>query len=696
MRRLGAALLLGLGSFALVLLLHVAGVVERLELLTLDARYASGVGRRAAGADIVVAWIDQDSMDYLRRNGVPFPWPRSVYAEVQAALEAHGARAVVYDVLFDQPGEADDDRAFAAVLAGPGAEVLALKFVEFRDGGFTDEETALLAARGLAPGNAPPLAPARGAVLPLPELTAAAHLGFVNVRADRDKVYRRYDLFRTWRGKAYPSLALAAAMAATNEAAPAFGPDRRSLRLGAGEVPVDSAGRLLLAFRGGEFRFEHVKFVNILESINRIEAGAPPLYDLERFRGKFVLIGINAEGYEDVHPTPLSRLFPGVELHATALDNLLRGDALRAPAWDLPLAAAAATLATATVFLVPGVPATLAALGVLVLALLGTALAFWQQLVAVPVAAPALAGGLAAGAAFLYRLIVEGRQRRVMRRAFASYLAPEVLTEVLRDPERIALGGETREVTLLFTDLAGFTGLAEHVGPEALVRFLNEYFTRMCAPLLAERGVIDKFIGDAIMALFGAPLASPDHATRAVRAALAARAVSETIRDELVAAGRPSIETRIGIHSGPAVVGNMGSAQRFDYTAIGDTVNLASRLEGANKAFGTACLVSETAWAAAGAEVLGREVGLVGVKGRAAPIRVFEPIALAAAASPEQRARVAEHDAALRRLRAGDPAGAGQAFAALAARDPSDALARLYVERLAEPRWDGVFRLDAK
>ena len=247
-------------------------------------------------------------------------------------------------------------------------------------------------------------------------------------------------------------------------------------------------------------------------------------------------------------------------------------------------------------------------------------------------------------------------------------------------------------MTLFFTDLAGFTGLAEHIGPEALVAFLNDYFTRMCEPILHERGVIDKFIGDAIMALFGAPLASSDHALRAVRAALACKAVSEAIAAELRAQGKPVIETRIGIHTGPAVVGNMGSAARFDYTAIGDTVNLASRLEGANKAFGTACLVSETAWASIGGAVLGREVGLVGVKGRAAPIRVFEPLALAATAPKELHARLQQHERALASLRSGDRQGAASAFRTM----PDDDLVQLYLERLQDHAWDGVFRLDAK
>jgi adenylate cyclase len=208
--------------------------------------------------------------------------------------------------------------------------------------------------------------------------------------------------------------------------------------------------------------------------------------------------------------------------------------------------------------------------------------------------------------------------------------------------------------------------------------------------------VIDKFIGDAIMAFFGAPIAAPGHGPAAVRAALAALETSAAIAAELRARGLPPIRTRIGVHSGPALVGNMGSAERFDYTAIGDTVNLASRLEGANKAFGTRILVSETTWAGAGGAVSGREVGLVGVKGRDEPIRVYEPWAVGAALQPAQQTALARHAEALAHLRRGDLGAALGAFEALAAARPDDDLVALYVERLADPAWDGVWRLDSK
>jgi adenylate cyclase len=709
MRRLRAALVIAAASFALVVLLHLAGVLERLELIAVDLRYATGLGRRPAGSDIAIAWIDQESMDWLDQQGVPFPWPRSVYAQAMDYVLGGGAKAVAFDVLFDQRGLADDDREFGAALQKAKGDALAMKFMASRDGARNAAENARIASRALAvDGPLPDRGVERGIALPIAELEAGAdQLGFVNIRPDADKVYRRYDLLRLWAPpgtaapRAYPSLGLAAVLAARGTNAVTRTADGRvafAPAVGTAGGPAVAAGadaRMLLNFRGPEFTFEHVKFVNILESINRLEQHKEPLYPAARFKDKIVLVGINAEGYEDAHPTPLSRLFPGVELHATAIDNLLRGDALSAPAWDLPLAAAATAIGTAAVFLLPGVTAPLLALGALLLLAAAATLLCWVNLLVLPVAAPALGGGLGAGGAFLWRLVVEGRQRRELGRAFASYLAPEVMAKVLADPGAVALGGQQREVTVLFTDLAGFTALGECTGPTELVRFLNDYFTAMCAPILHEHGVIDKFIGDAIMALFGAPLDAPDHAARAVRAALAATAVGERIAAELRAAGRPRLRTRIGVHSGRAVVGNMGSRQRFDYTAIGDTVNLASRLEGANKAFGTGCLVSEATWALACDAVLGREVGLVAVVGREAPIRVFEPLAVTPAGD-EARAFAQAHARALAALRAGDRGAADRAFAEVAALRHGDALAALYRKKLAADGWDGVFRLDAK
>ncbi len=694
MPRLLAAALIAVAAFVVVAVLHWLGAVTRLELLTHDARILSDVGRKPPRDDIVIAWLDQDAIDYMRRAGTPFPWPRSVYGDVIDYLNEGGAKAVVFDVLYNEPGlVAADDTAFGEALGKTKGSVMAFKFVGYREGGFTPAESERMLPRGLAIEGLGGWPVEKGFSLPIPEIEQPSDLlGFVNVRTDTDKVHRGYDLLRVWSGKAYPSLALAAAMATTGDRV-AF--DDAILRLGERTIATDAHGRMQMAFRGGPLTFPHVQLINIFESMLQVGEGKEPIYPAARFKDKVVLVGINAEGYADVVPTPLSTNFPGVELHATALDNLLSGDPLRRIDRDLVFAAAGALAGTVMVFALSG--ALWPALGLLALLALISASSFWLFAggVLLPTAAPMLGTLLAGGGAFLWRLTFEGRKRREMKRAFTSYMAPEVVAEVLKNPDSIQLGGEVRQVTLLFTDLAGFTGLAEHMQPQELVAFLNDYFTRMCDRVLEQRGVIDKFIGDAIMAMFGAPVPQADHSTRAVHAALGMLTEMTRINADLRALGRPEVLTRIGIHTGEAVVGNMGSSKRFDYTAIGDTVNLASRLEGANKSFGTLCLVSEAAWQPACKGVLGREVGLVRVKGREQPIRVYEPLALGAG-DDDTRSLVTRHQDGLRALREGRPADAQRAFSTLARERPDDALIALYCDRLAAAGWDGVFTLDAK
>lgn len=700
-RRSISALSVLLGTALLVMLLDAAGALERLELLTRDVRFASALGRKPPRGDVMIAWVDQDSIDSVRRDGFGFPWPRTIWQDAIRYIASGGPKAIVLDVLWTEPRDAAaEDQEFQKVLKEIANDVHSFKFVSFREGGFTAAEAATFAPRGLPLTGIPAalqgrLPTERGYVLPIPEIESGAdRMGFVNVRPDADKVFRHYDLVRLCEGRAYPSLALAAVMQATGTSELGF--DTRGLRLGDRTVPTTDDGRLQLAFRGPEFTFPKVKLLNVVKSAGQVEANETPDVPAATFRDKVVVVGINADGYEDITATPMSRVFPGPELHATAIDNLLSGDAVRELPLGWPLALAAALLALTCILLAPNVPiAALASLGVAASIVTGGAIA-WSRGFGVPLALPLCAWLFASAGAFVQRLVVEGKRRRELKRAFTSYMAPEVVEEVLADPDRIRLGGETRELTLFFTDLKGFTSLAEAMAPEQLVAFLNSYFTRMCEKVMREKGVIDKFIGDAIMALFGAPLPLPRHGLHAVRAALADLAEMELINTELAAQGKPAVQMRIGIHTGRAVVGNMGSEKRFDYTAIGDSVNLAARLEGANKAFGTHCLVSETAWAQVGDEVLGREVGRVRVVGKKELIAVWEPIALTTTATPLDREFVHRYNGGLAALRNGDRGAAKQHFLAAQELRSGDELVRIYVARVDDATFDGVFALDSK
>lgn len=310
---------------------------------------------------------------------------------------------------------------------------------------------------------------------------------------------------------------------------------------------------------------------------------------------------------------------------------------------------------------------------------------------------------LALVGAAVWRYQTEGRQRRFIASAFGRYVSPKVVREILADPGRLALGGERREVTLFFSDLQGFTTISEGMSPPELVAFMNEYTTLMAEVITGQDGTIDKYIGDAVMAFWGAPVPQPDHARRALLAALECQERLRPFCEAVAARGGPELRTRIGVNSGECVVGNMGSRDRFDYTAIGDTVNQASRLEGLNKAYGTLILASETAWAAAAGVAFGRLVDRVRVKGKAQAVAIYEVLARAGSETPGQRRLAAGYAAAFaayQERRFEEAAGlAGE----LLSGDPGDGPARTLLERArafadAPPPgdWDGVWTHHSK
>jgi adenylate cyclase len=302
-----------------------------------------------------------------------------------------------------------------------------------------------------------------------------------------------------------------------------------------------------------------------------------------------------------------------------------------------------------------------------------------------------------------FRLLTEGRRNKWLENTFGQYLSPAVIEELKKDPSRLSLGGQRTEVSVLFSDIKGFTSLAERLPQEAIVRLLNVYLTGQSEPVLSEDGVIDKFIGDAVMAFFGDPLPHGDHATRACRAALRSQAALAALRPLEEDLGLPPIANRIGVNTGPAVVGNMGSDKRFDYTAIGDTVNFASRLEGANKAFGTRILVGETTYEQAKDAIVAKPVARLRVVGKSEPVGVYELLSLRDGVDPALLRHVEAYERAHAAVRADDLDAASRALDEATAERADDALctwlrelvARLRAGEVPRP-WDGTVVLESK
>ena len=428
--------------------------------------------------------------------------------------------------------------------------------------------------------------------------------------------------------------------------------------------------------------------------------GKLPEAATKALKGKIVVLGINLVGQKDVLASPMGGDMDGPVWQATVLDNLLHGDG-RVRVWrviDVILLALLCVLAGVLGTVLPTrwlphlVPLALGGLFYLV------AMAMFGAGTSVDMVTPLLGLLLVWGGAFALRSLTEGRRNRWLEGVFGRYMSPSLVAALKRDPTLIALGGREREISIFFSDVAGFTSLSERLRATEVVRLLNRYLTDHCAAVMREDGVIDKFEGDAVMAFFGDPVAQDDHALRACRAALAVQAALPALDPLLRELAIPSFRVRIGINSGRAVVGNMGSSQRFDYTCIGDSVNLASRLEGAGKAFGVHILIgAETARAVEDTMLLKPLGGLI-VVGKEEPVAVYELMATKADASPELTAHVEAFTRALEAARAGDVAGARVALEEAAALRPEDgpvAWLRQVLEGL-DGAWDGVTVLGHK
>jgi adenylate cyclase len=316
---------------------------------------------------------------------------------------------------------------------------------------------------------------------------------------------------------------------------------------------------------------------------------------------------------------------------------------------------------------------------------------------------PEVGLALTFAAAATVEYLTEGKQRRQTRAAFDKYMSPEVVDEIMRDPDAIKLGGEKKEISIFFSDVAGFTTISERLSPEELVLLLNRYLSAMTDIIRMHRGNVNKYLGDGIMALFGAPLGEPNHATLACYAALDSQTELARLREAWKQEGLPEIIARIGINSGPCIVGNMGSQARLEYTVMGDCVNLASRLEGANKFYDTMILLGTKTFELAEGDIEAREVDRLRVKGKQEPVVVYELLARKGLLAPERMKMVGVYREGLAAYKARDFSSAQRRFRESLELDPSDGPSRVYLARSTEylvtpppPQWDGVYELKAK
>ena len=651
-------LLMGLAIVALALWLQVGGtgwagnVVKRLDNLAYDIRLNLTLPPPFDKQRVYIIDIDDES---LRAEG-RWPWSREKMAVLVANLKALGVQTVGFDVAFTEPerniaqellettgaegGEAyrgyleelvpllDRDALFGGTLKGQNV-VLGFLFHAHDEppAGKLPSPWYFVPDEQAERLSVPTMSTYTGNLSGLQR--AARNGGFLNTTPDLDGVIRSTPLVLRNGQMIYPSLSLA--MARNYLGAKRFaletadlGPvdSVTGLRLDDRLVPTDLYGRVLVPYLGAQGEIPYIPATRILQ--------ARDVSEFPQLNGALAIVGTSAIGLADLVITPTDRSFPGVEVHATILETILNERPFPSePDWA-DAANALAILATGLLLALsfPALGAlsitlcTALALGVVV----GADLWLWRSahLSLSPVIPLLTVLGIAT-VNVLYGFFAEARQKRQVRKAFSSYMAPALVDQLVDDPDKLSLTGENREMTFLFSDIAGFTSFTEKATPELLVQVLNEYLDAMCRVVMDHGGTIDKIVGDAVVGIWNAPLDQPDHADRAVSCALEMRRVSVDFVERMHERGYPFGNTRVGVNTGEAIVGNFGGSERFDYTAHGDPINTAARMESVNKHLGTLVCISGTTVAQSHGFHF-RPIGGLVLKGKTESIDAFEPI----------------------------------------------------------------------
>ncbi len=723
--------LFGIVLLGLMLAAHdrFHGAFERMDLIAYDLRINTIAPHPSSGL-VAIATIDDRSIAQLGQ----WPWPRLVLARLVDALKDYKVKVIGFDAIFSEADKSDvtrgeigdklaglglkqeaigevlgpgNDQAFAAAMKSQGLTVLGYAFQSHYSQGLSGSVKTVgyldkirppgPLGYGIvrqAPGKPHDLIQAQAYLPPYVLLDDAAHsIGYFDVDADADGEIRGEMAVIRFDGRYCAPLFIAVADAYAGGPPMVLGlnPNGVSGVSIAGErIPVDDQGLMLVNFRRGANPFPHYSISDIIN--RRI---AP-----EKLTGKIVLVGATAHGLGDRGVTPVDGDMPRVEIHANAIDNMIQGDFIRRPIEAREIALGVTILIGILISLGVAWLSALssAALGVILLvgyyAYAQTRLLHDGLVIGVvfPLLTAILVYMFLAG----YRYITEGREKHHLRVAFEHYLHPDVISTVLDQRDGLKLGGERRHMSILFADIVNYTALSERTDPVALVALLNDYMTKMTDHIMESGGVVDKIRGDGIMAFWGAPLEVANHARAAIDSGLAMLAELEAMRrhDPRFA----EIDIGVGIATGDAIVGNFGGQRRFDYSVIGDTVNLASRLEGLTRQFKVHLLVSRVTYTEAGAGYIGRELGLVKVKGK----ELLVPIVDVAgrdndSVDPSFYRRFAD---ALAMIRAGNTFSARAELERLGEARPNDTPVRLYLDRLAadpeHPPAEMVFEFDTK
>ena len=691
----------------LIFLVCFIPFLQETEHKFLDSRFRLDPVPEKADTNIVLVAIDDYSLDFFIENGISWPWPRSFYSYAVDYFTKAGAKAVIFDMQFYEP-DIDREETYAEETDGMFADA-----IENNDNVYLGTQL-LLDSTYIHPGLAEFSIPIskeektslykyNGVRAPIDAfIQVTKYIGIINSSPDADGVIRRVAMLFRLDEDILPQMAFCVWIEGQDETGKIEITDRK-IKINEIKIPVDKSGKYLLNWYGIE-PFTTYPFRAVIASASAVVSGTEPIIALGTFKDKYIVIGATAAGLMDLKTNPYSKVMPGMEIWATALSNYLNQDFIKVvPGWINFLITL--FIIYLILFLITNLKPRKANIFVLVILLVIVAVNYilWKY-------NRILLNFTMQSISFVFSYLfvntvsylLEGKSKREIRKIFTRYLHTDVIRQLEDDPNQIQLGGEEIDATVLYTDIYDFTTLSESKKPTELVEDLNKYFEKLVEMIFNNSGLLDKYTGDGIMALFGAPISRPDHAILACQSAFAHKKYCEDLlrKEKLTSDEKFHLKTRIGINSGLLVAGNIGSERRMDYTAIGDTVNLAARLEGVNKIYQTNIIMSESTFNHIKDVFLCRELDSLRVKGKTEPTRIYELIAeYDGKTIPDW---IEEYKKALEMYRNGNWQEAGNIFMELSKQPFEDTASKImlarckYLLEIPPVKWDGILTLEVK